>query len=68
MKSPCMNCNNRVIGCHIDCLKYSKWVNTRQEQRKKARFEQSIVTYLCDRSKRVNDYKKGKLRFHRNSK
>lgn len=39
MKSPCMVCEERVIGCHVTCDKYAEFRRKREainENRKKA--------------------------------
>lgn len=30
MKSPCKNCNNRQIYCHVNCSKYADFVAQRK--------------------------------------
>ena len=30
MKSPCMTCENRKLGCHSKCKEYAAWSEERQ--------------------------------------
>ena len=38
MKSPCMGCNNRVLGCHSNCEAYGTYKND-NEKRKQIELE-----------------------------
>lgn len=32
--SPCVDCNDRQVGCHSQCAKYNEWKNTYLKRKK----------------------------------
>ena len=35
IKSPCLNCSDRHIGCHSECDKYKEFTESRQSENEK---------------------------------
>ena len=56
MKSPCMNCNKRSVGCHTDCVLYKKYRNALDEYnsllRKGVEKENMFVDYYKEKNRR----------------
>ena len=42
-KAPCLNCQNRHLGCHDDCEKYNAY-----------RKEQDVYKELCQKERYIN--------------
>ena len=47
MKSPCMNCNVRHMGCHSKCRLYEKYKNELEIIGIKKDEESDFMSYLC---------------------
>lgn len=53
--SPCLNCKDRVIGCHSTCKKYKEYFDENEKRKEKLRKKQE-VSYV------VNGYNKNKTK------
>lgn len=50
MKSPCMDCQDRVMGCHGSCAKYIEWRKKRNAHKRECR-NGLIIDNMIDRYK-----------------
>lgn len=41
-KTPCYRCDNREIGCHINCPAYNKWKEEHNQMRETEQLESYI--------------------------
>ena len=42
LKSPCKNCEDRVVGCHANCKSYIDWAKEHNEAKEKDRKEKIV--------------------------
>lgn len=64
--TPCMNCENRKVGCHATCEAFKSWkeerdalfARTRQERYK----DRDICSYIDERQRKLQKNKYGKPR------
>lgn len=58
MKVPCLNCNERTVGCHSTCSKYKEFRKFKDEENEKIRKEKilnsDLVEYKKDTYKRIS--------------
>lgn len=45
MKNSCLNCENRTILCHKDCLKYKKYLKELDKIKKAKKLERLLKPY-----------------------
>lgn len=59
VKSPCLGCKERYIGCHSDCLKYIDYAQANEAlrmKRNRIKFEHNLTRTLkrdgCEKARR----------------
>jgi len=50
VKAPCMGCTDRHFKCHEDCPQHAEWKSEENRKNAEAKFEQSVVSGLCEAS------------------
>lgn len=51
---PCLNCNDRVVGCHGKCEKYKSYRDKIDKIHKENRKNTDINLYIFQRNRRIN--------------
>lgn len=51
MKSPCKECEDRILGCHADCERYKEFQKDREQIRKnrKAQHDYDSLNFMNKR-------------------
>lgn len=55
MKSPCLDCNVRHVGCHSKCRPYEKFKNELEMIGIKKDEESEFMNYLCNSIERMKE-------------
>ena len=52
MKTPCRNCDNRKVGCHITCLSYKEFREKLEKANKKKQKDREVMNALIAKKAR----------------
>lgn len=56
IKSPCLNCTSRVVGCHAHCTSYTDYkLDLMKSKSSISKQEQEATNYRMDRHRKVNN-------------